>query len=271
MNNGTGSALNPAVPNAARIYDYFLGGKDNFPVDREAAEKLEQVLPWARCAVRDNRDYLERAVAVAALEYGVRQFIDIGSGLPTERNVHEVVQEIHPDAAVVYSDNDSVVASHARALLATQATVAFAAGDVRDIDGLLRQPEVTSLIDFEQPVAVVMVALLHFVLDEHHPEAILTTLSGRLPPGSVLAFSHACTAGIPAATVARATRIYDSASAPMRARSMEEIRALFGPEWVWQAPGLVFVRDWRPAADPALLPPSEMHFAGGIAVLKPAA
>ncbi|MEV4116811.1 SAM-dependent methyltransferase [Nonomuraea sp. NPDC049695] len=258
-------ALDPTVPNVARMYDYLLGGKNHWPADREAAEQLLKVAPWVREAARSNRAFLGRAVEAVAAD-GVRQFIDIGSGLPTQKNVHEVAQRIQPGASVVYVDIDPVVLVHARAILAENAHTQVVQADVRDIDVILDHPDVRRRIDFEQPIAVVMVALLHFLADADDPTAIMDTLQAALPPGSALIFSHACTDGLEERTVKEATAVYSGATATMTARSSGGIRGLFGDEWTWREPGLVPVHQWRlDPDDKALLPEMAANFLGGVA------
>ncbi|TMR22452.1 SAM-dependent methyltransferase [Nonomuraea turkmeniaca] len=259
-------ALDPTVPNVARMYDYFLGGKNHWPADRDAAEQLLKVAPWVRDAALSNRAFLGRAVEAVAAS-GVRQFIDIGSGLPTQNNVHEVAQRVQPDAPVVYVDIDPVVLVHARAILADNAHTEVVQADVRNIDAILDHPDVRRLIDFGEPIAVVMVALLHFLADADDPAAIVDTLEEALPPRSVLIFSHACTDGLEEGTVKEATAVYSGATATMTARSSADIHALFGDKWTWHEPGLVPVHDWRlDPDDKALLPKMAAHFLGGVAI-----
>ena len=157
--------INTGAPNPARIYDYFLGGKDNFPADREIAEEVLAIAPVAREVVEDNRAFLRRAVEVLTGEAGIRQFIDLGSGLPTQGNVHEIAQEVAPDARVLYVDNDAMVVTHSRALLAGDNTVAIQA-DLREPEAIVGHPEVRELIDFEQPIALLLMAILHFIPDD---------------------------------------------------------------------------------------------------------
>ena len=181
--------INTGVPNPARIYDYFLGGKDNFPADREVAEQVVAIAPVARDIVEDNRAFLRRAVRLLAGEAGIRQFIDLGSGLPTQGNVHEIAQAAVPDARVVYVDNDAMVVTHSRALLAGDNTAAIEA-DLRDPDSVMGHPEVRELIDFDQPIALLLMAILHFVPDDEDPYGIVARFRDALPAGSYLALSH---------------------------------------------------------------------------------
>ena len=161
--------VDASVPNVARIYDYLLGGKDNFAADRDAAAELLALLPDAQAACHHNRAFLRRAVRFLAGQAGIRQFIDIGTGLPTQGNVHDIARAIAPDARVAYVDYDPVVVSHAQALLATTPTVAVINGDLRNPDKILTHPGLRELIDFSQPVAILLTAILHFIADEEHP------------------------------------------------------------------------------------------------------
>jgi hypothetical protein len=165
-----GPPFDVTVPNAARIYDFMLGGKDNFHADRDAAARLLKVLPGSARACRDSRQFLQRAVRYLA-RAGIRQFIDIGSGLPTAGNVHQVAHEADPDARVAYADYDPIVLAHAKALLATSPAVTVIDGDLRKPGDILAHPGLTRLIDFRQPVAVLLAAVLHFMADDEHQHA----------------------------------------------------------------------------------------------------
>ena len=236
--------FNPAVPNVARIYDFLLGGKDNYAADREAAGRLLDAVPGAAAAARDNRRFLGRAVWFLAGEAGIRQFLDIGTGLPTRGNVHEIAHAAKPGARVVYADNDAVVVTHARALLADSLTVAAVAGDLRDPDRLLAQPDVRTLINWDEPVAVLMVAVLHFLEDRENPWAAVDAFKARMAPGSYLVLSHVTSDETPADVIRQAAEIYQNASAPGMARSREQIARFFdGLDMV--SPGLVDPADWR--------------------------
>jgi hypothetical protein len=161
------------IPNVARVYDYMLGGKDNFPADREAAERILVAFPEAREGVRENRAFLRNVVKYLAGEVGIRQFLDIGAGLPTQQNVHQVAQAVAADARVVYVDNDPVVCVHVRVLLADTDAVAMVEADLRQPERILHDPATLRLIDFSQPVAVLLVAILHFIGDEEDPYALV--------------------------------------------------------------------------------------------------
>jgi len=235
--------IDTSTPNPARIYDYLLGGKDHFPADRTAAEEILAAVPQARAGARENRAFLGRAVRYLAAEAGIRQFLDIGTGLPTQGNVHQIAQAIAPDAPVVYVDNDPVVHAHAAALLAGGHTVAVL-GDLRQPEAILAHPEVRRVLDFGRPVAVLLVAILHFVRDEEDPAGIVARLRDGLAPGSYLVVSHA-TADFHPEVAAKVTAVYEQATAPLVLRSRDQIGRLFdGFELV--APGLVQPAAWRP-------------------------
>jgi hypothetical protein len=250
---GVGSAapsgIDQTVPNAARIYDYLLGGKDNYDADRQAAKRLLRAVPEARQAARDNRAYLGRVTRWLARQ-GITQFIDIGAGLPSARPVHEVARRVEPWARVAYADHDAVVVAHARALLAdAPGLVAFRA-DVRRPADLLDDAELRGVIDLSQPAAVLLIAVLHFVGEEDDPAGIVRAICGHLAPGSYVAVSHVTADDIDAGAAAAALAAYEGASVPVKPRSRAEVTALLeGPDLV--PPGVTDVRTWhRPDARP---------------------
>jgi SAM-dependent methyltransferase len=232
------------IPNIARVYDALLGGKDNYATDREAALALAAAIPGAPRAARDNRAFLRRAVHFLAAGAGISQFLDIGTGLPTRGSVHEIARAVNQDARVVYADNDPVVVAHARALLARAPGVIAVEGDVRYPRHLLTSREVRDHIDLAQPVAVLLVAVLHFVDDMYSPWSAVRALTGRLAPGSYLVVSHVTGDQIPPAAVQRAREIYRGAFTQGTARSRGEIARFFdGTELI--PPGLADVAAWR--------------------------
>ena len=260
--------INTGVPNPARIYDYFLGGKDNFPADREVADQVVAIAPVARDIVEDNRAFLRRAVRLLTGQCGVRQFIDLGSGLPTQGNVHEIAQATAPDARVVYVDNDAMVVTHSRALLAGDNTVAIEA-DLRDPDSVMQHPEVRELVDFDQPVALLLLAILHFVPDDQDPFGIVARFRDALPAGSYLAISHG-TRDIPARPDmsaeemaemgAKVEQLYQLTTASLVTRTRAQVERFFdGVELV--DPGLVELQLWRPDEQDSALPGG---FYGGV-------
>jgi S-adenosyl methyltransferase len=241
----SGEGFDPTVPNVARVYDYMLGGKDNFAADRELAEQLLAEFPISSWIARQNRGFLKRAVRYCA-DQGVDQFLDVGSGLPTMDNVHEIARQVIADATVVYVDNDRVALTHANALLATSPGVSAIWGDVRDPARILADAQSSGLIDLGRPIVVLLAAILHFVSDEEDPAGIVTTLLAAMPAGSYLVLSHACHDAQPEES-ARAVSIYRDrgASSILATRSRAEIEAFFaGLELV--DPGVVITSQWRP-------------------------
>lgn len=239
------AGLDPTKPNIARVYDYWLGGKDNFQVDRKFAKEIIEGAPEAPYMAQENRKFLERAVRFLADEAGIRQFIDIGTGLPTQRNVHEVAQEVAPDVRVIYVDNDEVVVTHSQALLTGSADVAVIQADLRRSDEILTHPTVQKAIDFGEPVAVLLLAIFHFIPDEYDPYGITASFRDAMVPGSYLAISHSTTEADPE-RAAEITKKYERASAPAVLRTRSEILRFFqGFELV--DPGhLVYTPEWRP-------------------------
>lgn len=216
--------------------------RDNFAVDREAAARLLELIPDSAAACRDNRKFLRCAVRFLAAERGIRQFI--GTGLPTQGNVHEVAQAIAPEARVVYVDYDPIVISHANALLATQPTVITHQGDLREPDKIIRHPEVQGHIDFSQPLAVLLVAVLHFVTNDEDPGRIVQTLKDAMPPGSYLVLTHITADAVEHEASQAAQRVYQGASAPVVPRSHAQITGFFeGLEIV--EPGVVNIQAWQ--------------------------
>jgi S-adenosyl methyltransferase len=260
--------INTGVPNPARIYDYFLGGKDNFPADRDVAEQIVAIAPVARDVVEDNRAFLRRAVRHLAGEAGIRQFIDLGSGLPTQGNVHEIAQAVAPDARVVYVDNDAMVVTHSRALLAGDNTVAIEA-DLRQPDSVLGHPEVRELVDFTQPVALLLVAILHFLPDDQDPFGIVARFRDALPAGSHLVVSHG-TRDIPvrpdmspeemAEMGEKVERLYQLTTASLVTRTRAQVERFFDGFDLLD-PGVIEIQLWRPDEQDSLLPGG---FYGGV-------
>ncbi|MEQ4718434.1 SAM-dependent methyltransferase [Nonomuraea sp. B19D2] len=218
--------VDPHIPNAARMYDYFLGGKDNFQADRELADLVLSVVPETRDGTRENRALIGRFVRYLC-EQGITQFLDLGSGLPAQENVHEVALMHAPEARVVYVDSDPVVATHGRALLADPERVAMVLGDVRRPTEILAHPEVRALLDFDRPVALLMMFLLHLIPDEDDPHGCVAAYRDALAPGSYLAISHVGSDSHSSLTD-RVSQFYERANLPFRPRPGEEISAFFG-------------------------------------------
>jgi len=243
--NRAAGGIDTTVPNVARIYDYLLGGKDNFAADRAAATQLIEAIPDVAAIARDNRSFVGRVVRYVATRGGIRQFLDLGSGLPTQANVHELAQGVAPGARVVYVDNDPVVASHGRALLASDGQVGMVLGDLRDPAGILRHPDVLALLDLAQPVAVLCTSTLHFIADEAEPHAIIAGYRDRMAPGSYLAISHGTREKDESAERDAAADAYRRASSRLCLRTLPEVLRFFdGFELV--EPGLTWITEWRP-------------------------
>jgi S-adenosyl methyltransferase len=262
-------AFDTSVPNHARVYDYWLGGKDNYAADREAAERQARAIPQLPWLARQNREFLRRAVQYLAGQAGIRQFLDIGSGLPTAENTHEVAQGIAPDARVVYVDIDPVVVAHAQALLSGGLTAAIR-GDVCRPDDILAAPEVRRLIDFSQPVAVLALAVLHLIPAAADPAAGVARLREAMAPGSYLVISHADVSpahAVGTQRLSRATRELTDANqglAAVPARNRDEIMRFFG-DLTLVEPGLTDIWAWRTDAGPAVTTTEVMRILGGVA------
>ena len=260
---GDAPRFDTTVPNVARIYDYFLGGRDNYAADREAAAKILGLIPDATAACHENRKFLQRVVRYLA-EAGIRQFIDIGTGLPTRGNVHEIAQKHAPGACVVYVDYDPVVVSHATALLARGDNVAAIWGDLRSPEEILSHPDLTKLIDLSKPVAILLIAVLHFIKDDEDPPGFLKALKQAMAPGSYLAISHITGDQIAKEDSLAAQDVYTNASAPVVPRTHEEIIQFFDHLMLIN-PGLVNISKW-PAELSVHGSTSRQLFYGGIAV-----
>jgi hypothetical protein len=258
--------IDASRPHTARMYDYYLGGRDNFATDRETAQRVLRNLPEVRIAARENRAFLSRAVRYLAAEAGVRQFLDIGTGLPTANNVHEVAQGVAPSSRVVYVDNDPLVLSHARALLTSvrEGRTAYVQADLRDPATILSDPATREVLDFSQPIALMLVAILHFIPDNDKPAEIIETLLDALPPGSYLIASHA-TAEHNRAKVEAVLHTNLEAGIPMQFRDSDEFGRLAFSDLELVPPGVVLVSEWRPDNDRPRPSPAEVSCYGGIA------
>lgn len=240
--------LDKERPSVARLYDYFLGGTHNFAADRELARKLLQAEPNARYIVAENRAFLGRAVRYL-LSAGIRQFIDLGSGIPTQQNVHEIAQKHDPEAKVVYVDNDPIAVAHSRQVLWDRSRARVIEGDLREPDSVLEHHDLTSLIDLNKPVGLLMISVLHFVPDSGDPVSVVGRFARTLAPGSHLVIAHATHEAAPEA----AAQVHDlstTATASIHPRAREEIMQFFsGFDLV--EPGLVYLSSWRPDEPPA--------------------
>jgi S-adenosyl methyltransferase len=235
-------------PSPARLYDYFLGGKDNFAADRAAAEQIRRAFPALSEAAWANRRFHGRAAKWLA-NRGIRQFIDIGAGLPTMENTHQVVEQVAADTRVVYVDNDRQVVSHARALLVGGPNLTAIEGDVREPDTILGHRELLTLIDLREPVGLLITAVMHFIADAYDPWKLVVRLMGALAPGSYLALSHVTADGIPARVVQVGTEVYEHATEKLHPRSRADVARFFHglermPDDSRRSPGVVHADQW---------------------------
>jgi len=231
-------------PSAARIYDYWLGGSHNFAVDREMAREVTAMVPDVPLIMQANRAFLHRAVR-HLVGAGIRQFLDIGSGIPTLGNVHEVVRKTTPDGRVVYVDHDPVAVAHSRHILAGDERVTVIHEDLRHVDGILTHPETTRLLDLDQPVALLLLAVLHFIPPEDDPERIVKRLHAALAPGSYVAISHGTADTLSDEVAQRGRELFERTPTPYFARTRAEVERLFaGLDLV--EPGVVWTPEWRP-------------------------
>jgi S-adenosyl methyltransferase len=245
--------IDTSKAHAARVYDYLLGGKDNYPPDRELAEQMTKAMPSVPVTARQNRLFMQRLARYLAAEEGIDQFLDIGTGIPTSPNLHEIVQQVNPAARVVYLDNDPIVLAHAHARLvsAPEGRVAYLHADMRDTKSVLAKPELSATLDLARPVALSILSTLHFVPDEDAYKLVSRYMQA-LPPGSFLALSTA-TPDFNPETASSTVSVLSTHSIPVRWRTKTEITAFFdGLELL--EPGVIQVHHWRPdaAADEAL-------------------
>ena len=260
-------------PTAAGMYDFYLGGTAHTPADRAAAERITQIVPEISDGAWANRGFLQRAVRWMAAEWGIRQFIDIGAGLPTQRNTHEVAAVVVPDVRVVYVDNDPAVVARGRRLLAGETGTAVLEGDIRRPEEILGHPLTHQLIDFTAPVGLLMVAVLHFVPDSDDPWGLVARYLAAAPPGSGLALSHGSGDQVPESVREASLRVYANTRTPPTERSRTEIARFFdGLEIVSPYPGApaepTFVGAWG-AEDPAAADSDGSRLAYGAVGRKP--
>jgi hypothetical protein len=258
--------IDTSRPHPARMYDYYIGGKNHFAADRVVADAALAHWPAGRIGLRENRRFLGRTVRYLAGEAGIRQFLDIGSGLPATANVHEIAQAVDPSCRVAYVDNDPMVLAHARALLASspEGRTAYIQADLKSPLDILSSPSVRSVIDFDQPVALMLVAVLHFLGDEDKPETALKILLDALPPGSYLAASH-ITAEHEPEGIAAGQRLYREAGIQMQIRDSYEFASLAFSDLELVPPGVVLVTEWRPDSKAPRPSPAEVSCYGGVA------
>nr|WP_040748473.1 SAM-dependent methyltransferase [Nocardia transvalensis] len=242
----------------ARVYDYYLGGKDHFEADRAAGERAELVHPHVRTSALENRRFMLRAAAYLAGQ-GVTQFLDIGTGIPTEPNLHQAVQEVQPTARVVYVDNDRMVLTHARALMTgtDEGRTTYVHADVRKPETILTAPELLETLDLSRPVAVSLIAIAHFLDDAQNPFEIVARLIDAVPAGSYLVMSHATADFGP--EMAEVARVYRESGMPAQVRSRDEFARFFtGLDLI--APGITTPHRWNPAIEPPESMDSRVQF-----------
>lgn len=255
------SGLDTTVAHPARMQNYVLGGKDHFAADREAAHRRLQVLPEWRTSARESRLFLGRTVRYLTAEAGIRQFLDIGPGLPSAGAAHEVAQAIAPETRVAYADNDPMVVTHARSLLNERQGICVE-GDLAEPERILAEISGPDGLDLSQPVGLLMLAVLHFIPESTHPREIVKTLADALAPGSYLVISH-LTKDFDPARVSKSMKVGDDVGVPVRAVTLDEFRGYFAGLDVLD-PGVVLVSDWR-RDDPGPRPlPSQINFYGGV-------
>jgi O-methyltransferase involved in polyketide biosynthesis len=260
----TEPVIDSSQPHVARMYDYYLGGKDNFAVDREAVVAVEAAMPEVKLLARENRAFLRRAVRYM-IGQGIRQFVDIGAGLPTAGNTHEVARKAAPGCRVAYIDNDPIVLAHGRALLATDDLTTVVTADLRDPSSIFDNAEVTGLIDFSRPVGVLLIAMTHFLHDGERKQ-IMDELGSHLAPGSHLAATHVTVDTHTPEAVEGVEAVYRRTPSPIYFRTHAEIAKLFDG-YELADPGLVTIDQWRPdAADPT---PEATRWLYGAVARKP--
>jgi hypothetical protein len=244
----TAREIDTSRPHSARMYDYYLGGKDHFEVDKKAAEAVAEAYPGIFVCARENRAFMHRATRVLAREHGIRQWLDIGTGIPTEPNLHQVAQSVVPEARVVYADNDPLVLKYAERLMRSspQGRTTYIEADVNDPGALIDSPELAAVLDMKQPVALSLNALIHFVTDAQDPYGIVEGLLAILPAGSALALSH-CTPDFAPETWEKVTAIYTNAGTPVQFRSQKDVARFFDGLDLLD-PGITVGHRWRPDA-----------------------
>ena len=256
------------VPHSARVYDYLIGGKTNFEADRIAANASVEAWPALPISMRTTRDFMQRAVRHLTAEYGIRQFLDVGTGIPTSPNVHEIAQAIAPQARVGYVDNDPIVLTHARALMSStvQGRTCYVDADFRDPESIIDNPRLREVLDFSEPVALSLIAIVHFVLDSDDPQGIVRRFMDALVPGSFLALT-VFTGDTDPVGVGGVSREYNARGIPLQVRDKSETEAFFeGLELL--DPGVALVHHWRPDADVPPIRDRDIAMYAGVAVKR---
>jgi trans-aconitate methyltransferase len=270
MTPGDSVDLQTDVPHSARIYDYLLGGKNHFAADRAAAHEILENAPGLPVTMRANRDFMRRVTRFLTAGLGMRQFLDIGTGLPTPPNLHEVAQEIAPETRVVYVDNDPIVLIHARALLTSspEGRTAYVDADLRDPESILASPELRETLDLSRPVALSLIAILQFVPDDDEAYGVVARLMDALAPGSALAMSVVTADTSPDS--AAASRRYSGHGIPSRPRTRAQVERFYaGLDLV--DPGVQLVHRWRPDPDAPPLRDDQVFLYGGVGVKRASA
>jgi S-adenosyl methyltransferase len=254
------------APSSARMYDYYLGGSHNFTADREAAAKVIAAMPSAPRIARANRAFLHRSVRYM-LAHGIRQFLDLGSGIPTVGNVHEVAHRVAPESRVVYVDIDPVAITLAGRLLDGDERAVAIRADLRRPQEVLQRPELLGVLDLTRPVGVLLVSVLHFVSDADDPHGVVASLRDSVVPGSYLALSHGLDTGFASEQAAAVQGVYRSTPTPGGLRTSEQIAAFFdGFELV--EPGIVWLDQWRPDQETAGGQPAETGIVAGVGLRR---
>ncbi|WP_315987236.1 SAM-dependent methyltransferase [Actinomadura sp. HBU206391] len=258
--------LDVSKPHSARVYDYYLGGKDNYEIDRATGERAAKSWPAVRTAVRENRAFLGRAVRFLVQEAGIRQFLDIGTGLPSGNNVHQIAQSLEPTSRVVYVDNDPIVLVHANALLTSrpEGKTSYIDADLRDPRGILDDPAVSGTLDFDEPIALMLVAILHFLTDDDDPRHIVSTLLEALPAGSYFTASHVTPEHDPDG-VRGLESTYRAGGIPAQARDSATFTELAFAGLDVVDPGVTLVSEWRPDPGHSRPPAGQVNWYGGVA------
>ncbi|WUS68975.1 SAM-dependent methyltransferase [Kitasatospora sp. NBC_01246] len=263
-----GVDLRMDVPHSARVYDYLIGGKTNFEADRTAAHASVKAWPALPTSMRTTRTFMQRVVRHLAEEHKVRQFLDIGTGIPTSPNVHEIAQGIAPEARVAYVDNDPIVLTHARALMSSteEGRTSYIDADFRDVDSIIGAPQLREVLDLAQPVALSLIAIVHFVLDQDDPQGIVRRFMDELAPGSFLALT-VFTGDTDPVGVGGVGREYNARGIPLQIRDKDETLAFFDGYDLLD-PGVTLVHQWRPDADAAPVRDQDIAMYGGVAVKR---
>lgn len=237
-------------PNAARMYDYFLGGSANFAVDRDAAHRILEVLPGNTFYIQNNRAFLARAVRYLVLEAGIDQFLDLGSGVPTVGNIHEIAHRYNPAARIAYVDFEPIAVNHTRNILGdSEDRVTITQEDIRDPEDVLSAPGVTGLLDFDRPIAILAVGILPFLYDDEEALSLLSRYRGATVGGSYLGVSHIAPLSCSAETLDSSLRVLSETPTPERSRNLEELRAILPSGLSWVSPGIVPTVQWRAERD----------------------